>query len=204
TATDTKAHDVKLFFQAAAELTVNTGDQPATGDVLHLDGLSAIKLGSVDQPVLESKVDDLRIDCGFLYLAASIVESTAFSIANQEVQRARFIAGQPLPEKTTAEPTRADNLAGAVSISMPKLGSDPQSRWLVLAYDDLFSIEYMGSQLRPYWRRNGADAAALLADAARDRQKLTTACDEFDRELTDDLRAAGGEEYAAIATLAYR
>jgi hypothetical protein len=204
TATDTKVHDVKLFFQASGELTVNTADQRAEGDVLHLNGISAVKLGSVDQPILESKGDDLRIDWGFLYLAAPKEQSNSFSIGNPEVQRDSFIAGQPLPEKSTAKSAPADNLAGAVSISIPKLGPTPQSRWLAIAYDDLYSIEYMGSQLRPYWRRNGSDAAALLVDAARDREKISNACDDFDRELTQDLITAGGDEYAAVATLAYR
>jgi hypothetical protein len=36
------------------------------------------------------------------------------------------------------------------------------------AYDDLYSIEYFHQRLRPYWRRNGAQAADLLATAERD------------------------------------
>jgi hypothetical protein len=62
----------------------------------------------------------------------------------------------------------------------------------------------MGSQLKPYWRRNGLDAEGLLTEAARDREKLTAECDKFDNELTADLIAAGGQEYADIATLAFR
>ena len=104
----------------------------------------------------------------------------------------------------SVEPTSGAQLAGAITLSMPKVTSDTQSRWLVLAYDDLLSIEYMGSQLKPYWRRDGKDADALLVEAARDRTKLLAACDEFDRELTTDLISAGGDEFAAIATLAYR
>ena len=35
----------------------------------------------------------------------------------------------------------------------------------MLAYDDEFSIQYMKKNLRPYWRRNGDDAAALLGES---------------------------------------
>ena len=102
------------------------------------------------------------------------------------------------PEAAKGESASADQVAGAISFSIPKLASEPQSRWLVLAYDDLLSIEYMGSQLKPYWRRNGADAQSLLADSARDREKLLAACDEFDRDLLvgRDLAAKFGDDLA--------
>ena len=40
------------------------------------------------------------------------------------------------------------------------------SRWAMLAYDDKFSIRYFRSDLRPYWARNGWQAADLLLAAA--------------------------------------
>ena len=35
----------------------------------------------------------------------------------------------------------------------------------MLAYDDGYSIEYFNRKLRPWWRRNGAEANDLLRDA---------------------------------------
>jgi hypothetical protein len=80
----------------------------------------------------------------------------------------------------------------------------PTSRCLILAYDDIYSIEMLGKRLRPYWRRNGAEAADLLQNAVRDYESLMKRCFRFDRELTDDLSRAGGDTYAAICALAYR
>ncbi|HEX8187288.1 MAG TPA: DUF4965 domain-containing protein, partial [Pyrinomonadaceae bacterium] len=80
----------------------------------------------------------------------------------------------------------------------------PVSRHLMLAYDDLFSVEYFNRRLRPYWRRTGAEAADLLRAAARDYPSLKDRCEKFDAELMSDLRAAGGEEYARVAALAFR
>ncbi len=37
----------------------------------------------------------------------------------------------------------------------------------MLAYDDEYSITYFRKNLRPYWRRDGADAAELLDDERR-------------------------------------
>ena len=50
----------------------------------------------------------------------------------------------------------------ACSFDLGKVGPSPVLRHVILAYDDLYSIEYLGKRLRPYWRRGGADAADLL------------------------------------------
>jgi hypothetical protein len=203
-ATDGKSHDVKLLVTASAELTVNVPEQPVTAAVEKFGDLFALKLGSRDQAVLETKGDDLRIDWGYLYLAAPADANTSHAIAAPKQLATEFQATGKLPAKSDTAAARADGLASAISFDLPQLGATPVKKWLVFAYDDLFSIEYMGRQLKPYWRRNGLDAAGLLTEAARDREKHQTACDEFDRELTADLVKAGGEEYTTIATLAYR
>jgi Domain of unknown function (DUF4965)/Domain of unknown function (DUF5127) len=78
------------------------------------------------------------------------------------------------------------------------------TRHLILAYDDLYSIEYFHDRLRPYWRRNGAQAADLLSEAERDHASPAERCEAFDRELMGDLERVGGLEYARLAALAYR
>lgn len=62
----------------------------------------------------------------------------------------------------------------------------------------------MKQPLRPYWRRNGWEAADLLKAAASDYGPLAKRCAAFDRELMADLTKAGGERYAKICALAYR
>ncbi|HEY3968602.1 MAG TPA: DUF4965 domain-containing protein [Planctomycetaceae bacterium] len=78
------------------------------------------------------------------------------------------------------------------------------SRWLMLAYDDLYSIQYMKDNLRPYWRRNGWEAVDLLQSAAKAYDDLSRRCRSFDEELMSDLRNAGGENYARLGALCYR
>lgn len=85
-----------------------------------------------------------------------------------------------------------------------KVGNKPVSRWIMLAYDDEYSIQYMKKNLRPYWRRNGDDAVTLLKKSAAEYESLVKRCEKFDAELMADLRNAGGEKYARIGALAYR
>ena len=74
----------------------------------------------------------------------------------------------------------------------------------MLAYDDEYSIQYFKKNLRPYWRRNGDDAAALLKKAAADYESLKKRCEKFDAELMAALTKAGGEKYARLCALLYR
>lgn len=85
-----------------------------------------------------------------------------------------------------------------------KVGAKPVSQMLMLAYDDEYSIQYMKKNLRPYWRRNGDDAIALLKKSAKEYESLVKRCEKFDAELMTDVRNAGGEKYAQICALAYR
>ena len=55
-----------------------------------------------------------------------------------------------------------------MAFDLGKVASEPVSRWMMLAYDDLYSIQYLGENLRPWWRRDGMEAVELLQVAARE------------------------------------
>ena len=74
----------------------------------------------------------------------------------------------------------------------------------MLAYDDIYSIEYLGTKLRPYWRRGGMDAGGLLQTAAEQYASLSKRCKAFDDELMADLTRVGGPRYADLCALSYR
>ena len=62
-ASDGKTHDVAFYFDASAELTVNEPRQEAICSMLPpKGGLTVLRVGSKDQPILAKKGDDLRID----------------------------------------------------------------------------------------------------------------------------------------------
>jgi hypothetical protein len=91
-----------------------------------------------------------------------------------------------------------------VVLDFGSVGSGETSRWLMLAYDDVYSIQYMKENLRPYWRRTGWEAGDLLKAAAKAYDDLSRRCASFDEELMADLRRAGGENYARLGALCYR
>ncbi len=203
---DGQSHRAQLYCDVSGEVVVNTADQVIDGVVETHGDLVALKMGSVEQPVLAKKGDDLRIDWGYLYAAApaSDVEGRALA-ARDDLQRAFVQGGAEAITSPKAElPTAAGPIAAGITFELGEVSDEPVSRWMLLAYDDLYSIQYMKKNLRPYWRRNGWEAGDLLQAAARDYPALCRRCVAFDRELMSDLERAGGARYAAICALAYR
>lgn len=203
-AEDGKSHDVRLMFEASAELTVNVPEQAVVGNVESIDGLTAVRLGSQEQNTLRKKGDDIRIDWGYLYLAAPQSEDASTAIGAPATLRSDFAEKASGASEAKAAAKRATDLAAAVTFDLPKVGAEAVERFLVIAYDDLLSIEYMHRPLKAFWRRNGLEASGLLTEAVRDYAPIIERCDKFDAELQKDLTAAGGENYYAIGALAYR
>ncbi len=203
--TDGKTHEVQVYLDASGEIAVNTGNQEVTWSTEGMDDLVASKIGSKDQPILAKRGDDIRIDWGYLYIAApTSAVSSRFFAGRGMVQDGFATNGLRSVTGSLEAPTTADGLCAAVALQVDKVSKKPVTRWLMLAYDDLYSIQYMQKNLRPYWRRNGWEAADLLKAAAKDYKSLKKRCAAFDQELMADLTKAGGEKYAKLSALAYR
>ncbi len=203
---DGKTHSVQIYFDASAELAVNTPDQTVTWSSEEIGTLAAVKLGSADQSILGKKGDDLRIDWGYFYAAApgQAVETRAF--ASRPALQSSFAesGGRAVVGVASQTPRAARDLAAALILKPVTVGRRPVSSWLLVAYDDLYSIQYMHKNLRPFWRRSGWQAADLLKASALQLPELTQRAAAFDSELMEDLRAAGGDKYARLGALAYR
>ncbi|MBN1489300.1 MAG: DUF4965 domain-containing protein [Phycisphaerae bacterium] len=204
---DDRKRNVELYLDCSAEWAVNTGGQIVNATRIKGADLSIVRVGTTEQPVLARAGDDLRIDWGYLYLATERGEGTDDVIAAHDVARAGFADTGRLPDADDARMPRAANDAYpflATAFALGAVGAEPVERYTMVAYDDIWSIEYMQRRLRPYWRRKGATATPLLADAARDYAALMKRCAAFDEKLMMDLRARGGEPFARLAALSYR
>lgn len=203
--TDGKRHEIACYFDAAAELAVNTADQEVDCSLEQAGPITATKIGSRGQPVLGKRGDDLRIDWGYLYVATAPGSGARHHLLHAGPARQAFASGGEFPMVKMGMPQPAKEApVAAVDFAPFQVAAEPVTRRLLLAYDDLYAIQYMKKNLRPYWRRNGWEAADLLNAAEKDFETLRKRCAAFDAELMADLRKAGGEQYALLAALAYR
>ncbi len=208
---DGKNHAAQIYFDASSDIAVNTPDQPVSWSRLRTNGLQVLRIGSREQPALQKSGDNLRIDWGYLYVATPTSEDARQAANDRSVTREAFLrGGQVNVEDAFADhnprvrtnPVRSPVLA--VSFDLGNVNSQPVSRYVVLAYDDLYSLEYFNRRVRPYWRRKGAEAPDLLRAATEGYQQVLAKCRDFDRELMADLTRIGGKEYAQLCALAYR
>ena len=195
TSIDGKQHPVTIYFDNTSEPAVDDPKQSVMWDRREDDQSVTIKFGTQDQAVLGKTGDDRRIDWGYLYTAAIRDTLTAHAIAASTIRDAFLATGTIPNEVDRAMPRASENApVAAMMFDLGKVGPQVVSRWIVLAYDDQYSIQYFGTNVRPYWARKGKDAQGLLREALRDYPSLKERAAKFDQELMADLRRSGGRE----------
>ena len=108
-----------------------------------------LSVGSRDQRVLNRAGDDLRIDWGHFYLAAPRSESATLAASPRAMMD--FLHTGALPDDDMEMPRQPRNgaahLAAALPVEVPSQGT--ATRHVLVAYDEIHSIEYLGRKLRP-------------------------------------------------------
>ena len=203
---DGSSHKVQLYFDAGSDIAVDIPQQRVSWARFHLGDLQILRMGTEQQPVLQKSGDDLRIDWGYLYLAAPPGTSNSEAGFTRRQTMHEFAAAGSLSGSDrldSSEPYEESVPVLAYSFDVGDVGPVPVSRFLVMAYDDIYSIEYFGRKLRPYWRRNQQEVAGLLRSALDEYKTLDGRAQDFDQSLMEDLRSVGGEDYARLCALAY-
>jgi ubiquinone/menaquinone biosynthesis C-methylase UbiE len=204
---DGREHDLSVYFDVpqefiyshnkdAADLYMRSATHYLT-DFYRKTGIHARSFYIEDpQPVLEKKGDNLRIDWGYFYTASR----DPIALASRDVARAAFAKEGKIPH----EEMKFTGPVAACVMRVGKVGKEKVTRRAMVAYDDVYSIEYLGEKLRPWWRRNGMGAEDLLIAADAEYPDLAKQCEKFDRELLADAARVGRAGYADLCALAYR
>lgn len=129
--------------------------------------LQYLKTGTETQPVLKSKGDDLRIDWGYFYVAA-------YKHKNIKQSLESTLPGKKLEGYTE---TRID---------FGKTDQLPLPETLILAYDDLYSIQYFNQDLKAWWKKNYTSTEQMLDKTMEVSTNVMDRCDKFDRQLAAD------------------
>ena len=197
---DGRNHAVKVFFSASSGIAVNTPSQEVTAQKYTSAGLSILKTGTKAQPVLQKKGDDLRIDWGYLYAAVPNSANVIQYITPQEDVLASFATN-----KYTSTVKDGRDLALNTVLNFPAVGTAPKEQFVELGYDDLYSVQYFGQNLMPWWKAGGKiTIESELKAAAGNYTSVMQQCDAFNKSMYAAALKDGGKHYADLCVLAYR
>jgi len=205
---DGQAHDIQIYLEATPQWAVNENSQIVDFDKIEKNGFTFLKTGTVEQPVLQKKGDDLRIDWGYFYVAAKSDTSATVNFgdywtAKKEFQTSGQISADQ-PASLSGDMVKSMTVL-AYSRDLGKVASDFKTGHILLGYDDIYSIQYFGKNLKGYWTNDGkTDILAAFDSAEKDYVSIMEGCKKFDEKMMADAKQSGGEKYAELCALAYR
>ena len=196
---DGKSHKVQLYFEASPQWALDQPSQESVSNSFESNNLIFLKTGSKAQNILAKKGDDVRIDWGYFYLAAE-KENTIYTIGNSKKLRTDFVSGELKGKETTGI-----NGNGKLALIKTCGNMKQSSGKIMVAYDDIYSIQYFGKNLRPYWNSsNNQTIVKQIEKANTEYSNLIEKCNTFDLGLMSEATKAGGKKYAELCALAYR
>ncbi|WP_442845733.1 glutaminase domain-containing protein [Leeuwenhoekiella sp. H156] len=194
---DGEVHNVKIYLGASGTIAANTPSQKLTTEQYEKNGLFTLKVGTQEQPVLEKKGDDLRVDWGYFYVA-SPDNNTKQYLSDYTSSLSELTTGEAASEELPTTGIMLNTVAdlGAVTESSEHL--------FLLGYDEEVSVNYFGESLKPWYKKETESFDQTLANAYSEYNAIIDEVRSFDKELYNDALEAGGEKYADLCVLAYR
>lgn len=171
--------DVSAALEISSDLVKNTKGK-VVGRVLTADHQEAgqvtyASMGKANQHPLGQSGDRITIDWGEVYLAANEPGTQVQFCREQECLRADVQGNQAVTRAT-----------------------------LVVAYDDLLSINYMGHWCRGYWTRQYATMPEAVCGSLADQAEVLEKARRLDETIERQAAAFGGEDYVLLCNLSYR
>lgn len=206
--TDGVNHDVQIYFETTPQWAVHSDAQEVGFERIDRDELTYLKTGTVEQSVLQKKGDDVRIDWGYFYMTGKSENTSAMNFGDYWTPKKEF---QTSGKISTQQP---QSLSGQINNEMTVLSfskdlgsvlSQVKSDYIMLGYDDIYSIQYFHDNLKAYWTKDGqVDIFQAFKQAETDYTSIMNRCAKFNKQMMADANKAGGEKYAELCALVYR
>lgn len=175
-----EACEVDVIFEASRDL-VSQEETELLGGCYYrpakneLSDFHYAMMGRACQHPLGGSGDQVTIDWGYLYLASK-AEGAKFAFYKEE---GNLVCRLPMSE-------------------------DNSETELVIAYDDLISINYFGDWRKAYWTTVYETILDAIGSALCDHKEVLKRAEKFDMELQKKAEAIGGKDYAFLCNLSYR
>ena len=173
---DGKKHEILMEVKISSDIAVNEKMEPISFSNGTNQSVQFIKVGTNEQKVLGKKGDNVRINWGFGYLATADTKTTLKGIDHYMSATFRLFATKDRAARN----------------------------YLMVAYDDVYSIQYFGENLEAWWKKLYGNIENLLLTAEKEHTGVVAKCKAFDENLYNETLKAGGKNYAELCIAAYR
>ncbi|MBE7173183.1 MAG: DUF4965 domain-containing protein [Williamsia sp.] len=196
---DGKPHTGQLYFGASTDLAVNQPGQQVKVERYNSNNLSVLKAGTVEQPLLKKRGDDLRIDWGYMYVAVpqSAKPQQSITTAENALTALNTNAGGATME--------GKGLMLNTVLPLDQITAKPQDRMVMIGYDDGYSVQFFSQNLRPWWNSAGTGSIENEFNKAfTGYSSILAQCEAANQRIYNDALQAGGAAYAKLCVLTYR
>lgn len=203
TSNDGQEHDVQFLFSTTPELCVNNNMQPTVSSITTSGGIKYIKSGSKAQNVLGKAGDMITIDWGYLYIPGINGDITIGE--RMEVENT-FAATGKLPQAPTAAINSTEESEMPILAFSRDMGkvSTTASSYMMIGYDEIKDMRYLGTDYKGYWARNGKTIFQAFEDLNSRYDQIMSDCQAQDKVIYDDALEAGNVKYAELLSGCYR
>jgi len=196
---DGAQHAVQLYFGASTDIAANLPSQTVKAQKYAANGLGILKAGTVEQPVLKKKGDDVRIDWGYLYVAAPASAAVKQSVTTVAADMSKVF------KPAAASVSTGKQLMLNTIADLGKIDDKEKEQLIVMGYDDLYAIQYFQQNLKAWWKEgNTSTIEQQMAQAVKDYAAVIEKCKAVNEMIYNDALNAGGEDYAKLCVIAYR
>jgi len=200
---DGKKHQASLLVGVSSLLASNTAQQEMKANGYTSNQLNVLKVGTVEQPLLQKTGDNLRIDWGYAYIAANS-SSTVQSISNIMEAASSLMNPATAPAKKITE-VKGKSLFLTTLFKEEAIADQEKDHLLLVGYDELYSVQYFKENLKPWWKLDpNMNMDKLLQLANVQYNEVIQKCKKIDKLIYNDALSAGGENYAKLCITAYR
>ena len=185
---DKKEHDVQFYIETTPVLAVNETTQPTIARTLSKNGISYVEAGTINQPICDRKGDLICADWGYVYLGSVNGAGKSISLGDYSGMKEAFVKNGTLASSKTKWVTRREENTPAMAYvhNFGTVTKDGKDGFLMIGYDDIYSIEYMYEKRMGYWKHDGK---VTIFDAF---EKLRDNCEEIrDLAIIDLLYSTG-------------
>lgn len=165
------------------------GNTEMRGDVMAFEGMDVAYFGLNRQHVFNKTADRYGADWGYYYLGAKECYYHPINDFNNvsEHENARGKDGDKYITGRNVYKTVKETVTGKI----------------LVAFDDIVSINYYGEMLRGYYFKDGKTIIDALQFSVNEYEKICGVCEKIEKEL-DEQAGVYGEKYKAILKASYR